>query len=227
MPDQPPAAAASSSSSSLAQALLKTIESSIIPLTREGVSSGSKVFGAAILDRSTLQPLTVATNDERASPLFHGEIACIQKFFTADFPDPGARADPRTGCVFLATHEPCSLCLSGITWSGFAEVYYLFTYEDSRDLFAIPYDIEILEEVFRVRAPGETEEQLRERPLYNRQNKFFRARSVQDLVASIEDEDERARLAGEASRIKKLYGSLSETYQQGKQAGVESASVWK
>jgi hypothetical protein len=28
--------------------------------------------------------------------------------------------------------------LSGITWSGFNEFYYLFTYEDSRDLFDVP-----------------------------------------------------------------------------------------
>lgn len=223
MPDHAPSA--------LARALLQTIESSVIPLTRAGVSSGSKVFGAAILSRDDLRPLTVATNDERTSPLLHGEIACIQRFFAAeDFPEPSARPDPRTGCVFLATHEPCSLCLSGIAWSGFREVYYLFTYEDSRDLFAIPHDIDILEQVFRVpaaAAAGETEEQLRQRPLYNRENKFFAARSVADLVASVEDEGERDRLAEDVRRIKGLYNSLSETYQQGKQSGVESASVWK
>lgn len=37
--------------------------------------------------------------------------------------------------------------LSGITWSGFDNHYYLFTYEDTRDAFAIPHDIRILEEV--------------------------------------------------------------------------------
>jgi hypothetical protein len=111
--------------------------------------------------------------------------------------------------------------------AGFREVYYLFTYEDSRDLFAIPHDIDILEQVFRVPAAGETEEQLRARPLYNRENKFFAARSVADLVAGVEDEGERALLAEDVRRIKGLYNSLSETYQQGKQSGVESASVWK
>lgn len=222
MPDHAPSA--------LARALLQTIESSIIPLTRAGVSSGSKVFGAAILSRDDLHPFTVATNDERTSPLLHGEIACIQRFFTADFPEPSARPDPRADCVFLATHEPCSLCLSGIAWSGFREVYFLFTYEDSRDLFAIPHDIDILEQVFRVpaaAAAGETEAQLRARPLYNRENRFFAARSVADLVAGVEDEGERAVLAEDVRRVKGLYNSLSETYQQGKESGVESASVWK
>ncbi|KXH39578.1 cytidine and deoxycytidylate deaminase zinc-binding region [Colletotrichum simmondsii] len=139
--------------------LLTLTETRIVPLTARGVSSGSKLFGAAILSSSSdaLDPYTVSTNDERTSPLLHGEINCIQTFFTRDFPDPATRPSPRTDCVFFATHEPCSLCLSGIAWSGFREVYYLFTYEDSRDLFAIPHDINILQQVFRVPAEGEDE----------------------------------------------------------------------
>jgi tRNA(Arg) A34 adenosine deaminase TadA len=207
--------------------LLKTIEDRIIPLTRDGVTSGSKVFGAAILSQQTLSPLTVATNNERVSPLLHGEINCIQQFFTVDFPDPATRPDPRKDCIFLATHEPCSLCLSGITWSGFSEVYYLFTYEDSRDLFSIPYDIEILQEVFRVRGEGELEEQVQAKPLYNRTNKFFTAKSFADVVGAIEDDDGRKKWMLEIERVKSLYGALSERYQEGKIEGVESSSVWK
>ena len=37
--------------------------------------------------------------------------------------------------------------LSGITWSGFDNHYFLFTYEETRDAFSIPHDIKILEEV--------------------------------------------------------------------------------
>ncbi|KAJ2985061.1 hypothetical protein NUW58_g5736 [Xylaria curta] len=145
---------------SLLKALLTTIEEEVIPLTSQGVASGSKLFGAAILSKAGLVPLTVSTNNEAASPLLHGEINCIQQFFAqTSFRDPtdaskpasSQRPNPRD-CVFLATHEPCSLCLSGITWSGFDNFFYLFTYEDSRDLFSIPYDIEILQEVFRVPA---------------------------------------------------------------------------
>ncbi|KAL6865651.1 hypothetical protein ACO1O0_001746 [Amphichorda felina] len=212
-------------SKALLQAFLATVEDAIVPLTREGVSSGSKVFGAAILDRQTLQPLTVATNNERASPLLHGEINCIQKFFTVDFPDPEKRPDPRKDCIFFTTHEPCSLCLSGITWSGFTEFYYLFTYEDSRDLFAIPYDIDILQEVFRV--PGEeTPEQVAKRDLYNRQNKFFNSRSLADLAGDL-DEVDRATFVSEIQRVKGLYNALSETYQEGKKSGAQSSSIWK
>lgn len=211
----------------LLSSLLALTESRIVPLTRRGVSSGSKVFGAAILSSATLEPLTVATNDERASPLLHGEINCIQQFFTATYPDPSTRPSPRTDCVFFATHEPCSLCLSGIAWSGFREVYYLFTYEDSRDLFAIPHDIDILRQVFRVRAEGETDGALGRRELYNRTNDFFTARSLADLVGNLPEERERARWKAEMDRVKRLYNALSDTYQEGKKTGAESSSVWK
>lgn len=210
----------------LLSAILTTTEQKIIPLTAQGVSSGSKLFGAAILTRSDLAPHTIATNDERTSPLLHGEINCIQEFFKS--PDSPERPRPGTkDCIFFATHEPCSLCLSGITWAGFNEFYYLFTYEDSRDLFSIPYDIDILEEVFRVRAPGETDKGLRERPLYNRRNKFFTAKSLAELVDEVEGEEERRKWLVEIERVKKLYNGLSETYQEGKEAGVETASVWQ
>ncbi|KAI1338935.1 cytidine deaminase-like protein [Xylariaceae sp. FL0016] len=216
----------------LLKALLSIIEHQIIPLTANGVSSGSKLFGAAILSKDGLNPLTVSTNNEAVSPLLHGEINCIQQFFAQDqFPTSSGgssaqRPSPKE-CIFLATHEPCSLCLSGITWSGFDNFYYLFTYEDSRDLFAIPYDIQILEEVFRVPAEGEDENMLRNRPLYNKTNKFFSSQSFIDLIDEIQDIAEKEELATEVKRVKTLYDSLSNTYQEGKQEGVKSASVWK
>jgi len=211
----------------LVSQLLSTIEDHIIPLTKQGVSSGSKLFGAAILSRKDLTPYTLATNNERISPLLHGEINCIQKFCTVDFPDPSSRPHPAKDCIFLATHEPCSLCLSGITWAGFNEFYYLFTYEDSRDLFGIPYDIDILQEVFRVKGPRDSEESVQSRQLYNRTNKFFTAKSFADVVADVQDEGTRTSMLAGIQRVKALYKGLSETYQEGKRAGAESSSVWK
>ncbi|KAH8903611.1 cytidine deaminase-like protein [Coniochaeta sp. PMI_546] len=211
------------SPTTLLSTILRITEEKIVPLTQRGVSSGSKLFGAAILSRSDLSPITVATNDERVSPLLHGEINCIQQFFASPAEGRPATKD----CVFFATHEPCSLCLSGITWAGFNEFYYLFTYEDSRDLFAIPYDIDILEQVFRVPGPSDTPETLAARPLYNRKNKFFTAKSLADLVDEIDEEEEKAKWTAEIARVKGLYNALSETYQEGKKAGAESSSVWK
>ncbi|KAK4230141.1 cytidine deaminase-like protein [Podospora fimiseda] len=213
------------SPTTLLSSILHTTEQKIIPLTAAGVSSGSKLFGAAILSRSSLSPITVSTNNEKVSPLLHGEINCIQQFFLTH-PNPSTRPHPQN-CIFFATHEPCSLCLSGITWSGFNEFYYLFTYEDSRDLFSIPYDIDILEQVFRVPAPGDTEQTLKERPLYNKKNRFFTAKSLYDLVQEIEDDEEKKKWQSEIERVKSLYNGLSETYQEGKNRGEESASVWK
>ncbi|KAI1345828.1 cytidine deoxycytidylate deaminase family protein [Xylaria sp. FL0043] len=245
----------------LLKALLATIEDEVIPLTAKGVSSGNKLFGAAILTKDGLVSQTVATNNETASPLLHGEINCIQQFFAQkSFPTSSYSSSSKEGvrqlslqrpnprdCVFLATHEPCSLCLSGITWSGFDNFFYLFTYEDSRDLFAIPYDIDILQEVFRVPAVppraslsgsekggvGDgvvVEEDLEARPLYNRRNKFFTARSFEDLACEIGDrygKEEGEKWRDEIRRVKARYNGLSDTYQKSKAEGIESASFWK
>lgn len=219
----------------LLKSLLDIIENAIVPLTSQGVSKGNKLFGAAILSKKDLSPITIATNNETASPLLHGEINCIQQFFAQDF-ENGKRPSPRD-CVFVATHEPCSLCLSGITWSGFDNFFHLFTYEDSRDLFAIPYDIDILQAVFRVPAVSTTitttaavDENLDARPLYNKRNKFFTARSFADLVLEIRDRDgetEAQKWDREVARVKDLYNGLSDTYQKGKTDGVDSASFFK
>lgn len=215
------------SSHLLLPTLLSTINDHILPLTTTAITTGSKVFGASILSRTTLQPLTTSTNNERLSPLLHGEVNCIQTFFTTTFPDPSSRPDPRSDCIFLATHEPCSLCLSAIAWSGFNEVYFLFTHEDSKQRFAIPHDINILEEVFRVKAKGETDEDIKDRPLYNRNNKFFTAKSFAELAHEIQDDEERKRMFAEIERVKGLYDGLNETYQQGKAAGTTTSSIWK
>lgn len=94
-------------------------------------------------------------------------------------------------------------------------------------MFSIPYDIDILQEVFKVKAEGEGEEAMQERELYNRKNKFFEGKSLAELVKQIEDEEERRKWEGEIARIKAKYNELSDTYQEGKKNGVETASVWQ
>jgi tRNA(Arg) A34 adenosine deaminase TadA len=90
----------------LLNAFLTTTTQDIIPLTAAGVASGCKVFGAAILRKSDLSLVVAATNTETESPLLHGEITCIQKFYSL----PADQRPPPGDCVFFATHEPCSLC---------------------------------------------------------------------------------------------------------------------
>ncbi|KAL7422451.1 hypothetical protein Q5752_003099 [Cryptotrichosporon argae] len=205
----PPAA----SPAALLDLFLTTTTDTIIPLTAAGVAAGSKVFGAAIFRKADLGLVIAATNDETASPLLHGEINCIQQFFALPASARPAPAD----CLFFATHEPCSLCLSGITWSGFDNHTFLFTYEDTRDAFAIPHDIRILEEVFRVPAPADTPATLAARPLYNKTNAFWTARSVADLVAAL-PAAERGAAHARVDDVRARYAALSDVYQAGKGA---------
>lgn len=81
--------------------------------------------------------------------------------------------------------------------------------------------------MYQVRGEGETEESLSKKPLYNRENKFFKSKSVGELVEMVEDEGERERLRGEMVRVKRLYDELSDIYQKGKAEGRESSSVFK
>lgn len=98
----------------LLRTFLSTTLDSIIPLTQAGVSSGSKVFGAAVLRKSDLGAVTVGTNTETSSPLLHGEIQTIQQFYAMDKGDGEGQRPDAKDTVFFATHEPCSLC----EWSG-------------------------------------------------------------------------------------------------------------
>jgi len=107
-------------------------------------------------------------------------------------------------CIFLATHEPCSLCLSAITWGGYDNFWYLFSHEDSRDSFNIPHDLRILQEVFRLEPGG-----------YAAENLYWKSH---DIVKTIDDLDEpdRIRLAGRVEKLSELYAGLSEIYQGNK-----------
>lgn len=196
----------------LVSRLLDVIERDIAPLTRKGVVQGNKVFGAAILRKSDLSVVIAETNNETENPLWHGEIHAIKRFF--ELP-PDQRPDVKD-CIFLATHEPCSLCLSGITWAGFDNFYFLFSYEDTRDSFAIPYDIAILKAVYAVPEP-ETGKVSPDRPLYNRTNQYWTSHNIAHLIASL-DRDRRESMVARFDDITALYGDLSAVYQQEKGA---------
>ena len=182
----------------LAERLLDVITYDIIPLTRVGVAAGNKVFGAAILRKSDLSLVIAGTNAEIDNPLWHGEVAMLKAFYEMPAVDRPATSE----CLFLSTHEPCSLCLSAITWAGFDNFHYFFGYEATRDTFDIPHDLRILHEVFKV-----------ENGAYNRQNAFWTAH---DLMAVC---DSTPHLRTHAAEIKKAYVDLSRTYQDTKDRG--------
>jgi tRNA(Arg) A34 adenosine deaminase TadA len=190
--------------------LLDVIEFDIAAKTHQGVAGGNKLFGAAILRKSDVSLVIAETNNETENPLWHGEIHAIKRFYEL----PPVERPATKDCIFLATHEPCSLCLSGITWSGFDNVYYLFSYEDTRDSFGIPHDIAILKEIFAVPDP-ETGTVSPDRPLYNRVNSFWESHSIRQMITSLDWVDREALLL-RLDDIHALYNDVSAVYQNSK-----------
>lgn len=184
----------------LIQRLLDVIEHEIVPQTQKGVSCGNKLFGAAIVRKSDLSLVIAETNNETENPLWHGEIHTLKRFY--EMP-ADQRPNPKD-CYFLATHEPCSLCLSGITWTGFDNFYYLFGYEDTRDAFNIPHDLKILKEVFKI-----------ENGEYARENDFWKSHNLTHLIANQPDETQDS-LKAQVERIAHLYDQMSAVYQDSK-----------
>jgi tRNA(Arg) A34 adenosine deaminase TadA len=181
------------SQTELAGRFLDVIEEEVLPLTRLGVAMGNKIFGAALVLKSDLSLVLAETNNELENPLWHGEMHLLKRFHEM----PARRRPQPKDMYFLSTHEPCSLCMSAITWAGFDNFWYFFSHEDSRDAFAIPHDLKILKEVFKLEPGG-----------YAHQNAFWSAYSIRREAAP----DRTAQI----KRLQTAYDGLSALYQSGK-----------
>lgn len=188
-------------SNELVDRLLCVLEYDVLPLTASAVERGNKIFGAAILAKSDLALIATGTNEETRNPLFHGEISALNRFW--ELPDKDRPAPEE--CIFLSTHEPCPLCLSAITWSGFDNFYFFFSYEDSRDAFAIPHDLNILTEVFGCREGN-----------YRSENAYWRSYPLMDLIRQAPPARQRE-WTERAAVLRDRYDALSGQYQRNKQ----------
>ena len=167
----------------------------LIPLTKATINKGNKVFGAFIVKKSDLSIVCLGTNKETKNPLFHGEISTLFNFYETQY-------TKTKDYYFISSHQPCSLCLSAITWSGFDNFYYFFPYEDTKDNFNIPHDLKILEEVFKIK-----------RGNYQKNNQYWQSFSI---ISEIKKLGKYKQLSQKISKIKDEYQNLSKIYQGSK-----------
>ena len=172
-------------------------KNNILPLTIKGVDCGNKIFGAAIISKDDYSLVTAGSNNETENPIWHGEIYTLKKFYELD----NKMRPKEKNCIFLSSHEPCSLCLSAITFSGFDNFYYLFPYESTSDEFNIPHDLNILKEVFNI-TDGK----------YMKENSYWKSYSINNLVNELSDLNKK-KLTDSFNEIKKTYIDLSKKYQ--------------
>ena len=177
--------------------ILDIIIDTLIPETKIAVEKGNKIFGAFVVKKSDLSFVITGTNNEITNPLYHGEISALFNFFKIKNLNP-------KDYYFITSHEPCSLCLSAITWSGFDNFYYFFEHNDTKSSFHIPHDLNILQEVFNIQG-GE----------YNKVNGYWKSFSIIDQIKANEDSNKH-NLIKKIDKINQLYADLSTQYQNAK-----------
>lgn len=192
------------------QRLLEVIEKEILPVTEEGVAAGNKVFGAAILD-ADLQNVHCATNCETECPLFHGEVKAIYEW--SKITPAESRGAVAVSSIFLATHEPCCMCMSSILWSGFRKVYYFFSYTHTTAQ-GIPHDINTMHELWGVNS-------------YRRRNKYLATACIMDLIDELDEtvSPKKKELQATVQRLVAAYDTLSNKYHTEKSANPQNSLV--
>ena len=177
--------------------LFSVIINELIPETEISILKGNKIFSAAILRKKDLSTVTIGTNNEMINPLCHGEISTINNFYNLNLQKKLETSE----CIFLSSHEPCSLCLSAITWSGFDNFYFFFPYEKTNKDFNIPHDLNILSEIFNIKNGK-----------YNKNNNYWKSYSIIEEVKKLKNK----KMLKKITEISNKYTELSNIYQKNK-----------
>ena len=180
---------------------LNVFNNNILPLTLKGVDCGNKIFGAAIIKKDDYSLVVAGSNNETENPLWNGETHTLKKFNEIN---KETRHDEKN-CILICSHEPCSLCLSAITFSGFDNFYYLFPYESTSEEFSIPHDLNILKEVFNINDGN-----------YIKNNSYWTSYSINNLINKLTD-SKKKKLTESFNIIKNKYFDLSNKYQESKE----------
>ena len=178
--------------------LLDIIIKKIAPLTKKKIIENNKIFGGAILNKSDLSVIAIGTNLETLNPLFHGEISTILSFYNKK------NSINTKDCIFLSTHEPCSLCLSAITWCGFDNFYFFYPYSDTNNKFNIPHDLKILSQIFNIK-----------KGKYNKNNSYWKSYSIINEIKKLPIKNQKF-LDNKILKIDQIYSDLSKNYQNSK-----------
>ena len=93
---------------------------------------------------------------------------------------PASRGPVAKSSIFLSTHEPCCMCISGITWTGFERVFYFFPYEITSEQ-GIPHDMNIMHELWGVKS-------------YRKQNQFCNTANLMEMIRNLEESEHKNEL---------------------------------
>lgn len=125
--------------------------------TNKEVQRGGHVFGGVLIrkpknlslsacnfqeDVPIFEILAVGTNRRHLNPLWHGEVDTInrhylnlnEKKYTIEWDDE---------LYLIASHQPCLMCSYSMSWvPNLTNVYYLFDYDETNEMFDMPTDID-------------------------------------------------------------------------------------
>lgn len=126
------------------QKILEVIRDEILPLTESEAQKGNGVVGGAILRSDTLTSVMIGSNSAHDNPLMHGEMDTLMRFFKLPVhPDPSE-------LIFVATHDPCPMCISALAIAGFKEIWVLYGAKDEHAGPCEQINIEFFRELFGV-----------------------------------------------------------------------------